>query len=36
MIYERWTNEFSGRWAAHLLNIKFTAESVASRGKRNG
>jgi DNA-binding transcriptional ArsR family regulator len=36
MIYERWTDEYSGRWAGHLLSIKHVAESIASRGKRNG
>ena len=32
MIYERWTSEFSGHWAGHLLGLKQAAESAA--GKR--
>jgi DNA-binding transcriptional ArsR family regulator len=32
MIYERWTDAFSGHWAGHLLKIKHAAERA---GKRN-
>jgi predicted transcriptional regulator len=37
MIYERWTTEFSGQWAAHLLRIKQAAENAVSakRDTRN-
>lgn len=34
-IYERWTSEFSGHWAGHLLRIKQAAEEAASKGKAN-
>jgi predicted transcriptional regulator len=32
-IYERWTSEFSGHWAGHLLTIKHAAEQAARKGK---
>lgn len=31
-IYERWTTEFSGHWAGHLLRIKQAAEGAANKG----
>ena len=36
MIYERWTDEFSGHWAGHLLKIKHAAESAGNGSKGNG
>lgn len=30
MIYERWTDAFSGHWAGHLLRIKQAAEGAAA------
>lgn len=32
-IYERWTSDFSGHWAGHLLNIKRAAEQAARKEK---
>ena len=34
MIYERWTTDYSGHWAGHLLRIKHAAEAKASERKR--
>ncbi len=36
MIYERWTDEFSGHWAGHLPRIKQAAESAAGKGRPDG
>ena len=36
LIYERWTDEFSGRWAGHLLDIKRAAENTMAKDRRNG
>ncbi|SFH65873.1 helix-turn-helix transcriptional regulator [Bradyrhizobium sp. Gha] len=36
MIYERWTDAFSGHWAGHLLGIKQAAESAGKGGKGDG
>jgi predicted transcriptional regulator len=35
LIYERWTHEFSGRWAGHLLDIKRAAEHAVIKGRRH-
>jgi len=35
MIYELWTDDFSGHWAGHLLSIKRMAENAVSKGNRN-
>jgi predicted transcriptional regulator len=32
-VYERWTSDFSGHWAGHLLNLKRAAELAAGNGK---
>ncbi len=32
MIYERWTTDFSGHWAGHLLRLKQAAESAVRKG----
>lgn len=34
-IYERWTNDFSGHWAGHLLKIKRVSEQAAQKEKSN-
>lgn len=34
-IYERWTTEFSGHWAAHLLDIKRVAERAAGTSRKS-
>ena len=31
--YERWTSDFSGHWAGHLLDIKRAAEQAVQKGK---
>jgi hypothetical protein len=33
MIYDRWTTEFSKRWASGLTRLKYRIES---KGKRDG
>lgn len=33
-IYERWTTEFAGHWAGHLLRIKQAAESAIAKDQR--
>ncbi len=34
-IYERWTTEFSGHWAGHLIGIKRAAERAANISRKS-
>ncbi len=36
LIYERWTDDYSGHWAGHLLRIKQAAEGAGKGMKDNG
>ena len=36
MIYDRWTTEYSGYWAGHLMRIKYLAEARHENNKQKG
>jgi DNA-binding transcriptional ArsR family regulator len=36
LIYDRWTNEYSGFWASKMADVKYAVESGNQRRKKHG